>query len=98
METYITTQELQTLQNKNSNIIIIDVRSAAEYETQHIPDAIHIPLDELALKLKEIDPTALIVTACGGGGGRSKNGTRLLTEVGLNAKYLEGGTFGWFGN
>ncbi len=40
--------------NEKDHVLIIDVRSAEEYEAGHIPNAIHISLDEIEERLEEI--------------------------------------------
>ncbi len=41
----ITVQELKTLKDKNTEIIVIDTRDMASYAAGHIPGAIDIPYD-----------------------------------------------------
>lgn len=78
-------------------LVIIDVRSPEEYAEKHIPAAINIPLKELESRSKELSKQAIIITACGKGGGRSAQGAALLQQLGFGkANYLCGGTFGWF--
>ena len=80
-------------------IFVIDVRSAGEYEAQHIPVAINIPLDKLEETASTFDKNKRYVTACGKGGGRSAQAAELLQQIGFNnAKFLCGGTFGWYNN
>ncbi len=88
----------QLLQKKKAGAItiIIDVRSEAEYQQQHIPDAENIPLADLATQCPGFNKEAFYVTACGNGAGRSKVGATLLTELGLQTAWLCGGTVGWF--
>lgn len=80
-------------------VIIIDVRSPAEYDLGHIDGALNVPLDELAaqgltaIKLSLDQP---VVTACGKGGGRSEQAAALLRERGFTwARSLCGGTDRW---
>lgn len=44
--------------------VFLDVRTDVEYEQSHIPNAIHIPLNQLASRLSELDPAASIITYC----------------------------------
>jgi rhodanese-related sulfurtransferase len=41
---------------------VIDVRGAAEYAAGHIPDALHIPADDLPARLAEIPRDRPVVT------------------------------------
>jgi rhodanese-related sulfurtransferase len=88
----------QLLQKKKAGTItiIIDVRSEAEYQQQHIPDAENIPLEDLAQQGSDFNKNVLYITACGKGGGRSMEGAAILTQLGMQAAWLCGGTFGWF--
>jgi len=77
-------------------VLIIDVRSASEYASQHIDLATNINLDNLLQIQDTIKKNTFVVTACGNGGGRSKDGAQLLRDAGFTrAHWLCGGTFGW---
>ena len=78
-------------------VTIVDVRNPEEFEAQHIPGAINIPLNEIESRSKELSKQATIVTACGKGGGRSAEAAAVLQQIGFDkANYLCGGTIGWF--
>lgn len=49
---------------KSSQAVIVDVRSQAEYETGHIPGALHIPFLDMPQRAKELPHDRLIVTYC----------------------------------
>lgn len=72
--------------------LIIDVRSEAEYAQQHLPQAIHIPIQQLAGALPALRRYKRVVTVCGKGGGRSAEAAQWLRKAGLNARWLCGGT------
>ncbi|MBX3273837.1 MAG: MFS transporter [Sandaracinaceae bacterium] len=77
--------------------VVIDVRSPDEYAAGHVEGAINIPLDALAMRRAELSRDAVLVTACGEGGGRSERGAALLRELGFaSARSLCGGTAAWF--
>jgi hypothetical protein len=44
--------------------VYLDVRDADSYANSHIPGAISIPLNNLETRLKELDPSAWILTYC----------------------------------
>ena len=46
---------------------VVDVRSATEFATGHIPGAINMPLDEQRGRLGELSPTREIWVVCGVG-------------------------------
>ncbi|MDQ4144031.1 MAG: rhodanese-like domain-containing protein, partial [Actinomycetota bacterium] len=73
---------------------IIDVRHPHEWEAGRIEGARHIPLDELAERLEEIDPQRAVVTVCRSGA-RSGKAAELLQSQGFEAQNLEGGIKAW---
>ncbi len=95
MNNCIEKTELIALQSAGKPIFIVDVRTPEEYESQHIPTAHNLPLDELQEWTKNIPSNFLIVTACGKGGGRSETAALQLRAQGYEAMFLCGGTFGW---
>lgn len=88
-------KELKLLLASKFNFRIIDIRSKEEFDEQHIPSAVNIPLDILKEVAQLFDPIITYVTVCGKGGGRSKDAAEVLKELGLDAFWLVGGTFGW---
>lgn len=93
--TCITKSALQALM-KHTEITVIDVRSREEYDRQHVPEAIHIPLIDLSQNSNRISRHILVVTVCGNGGGRSDQAAYLLRKLNFDARPLCGGTSGWF--
>lgn len=80
-----------------NNLIIIDVRNPEEYAGNHISNAINIPLYDLEKRYKELKQDAIIITACGKGGGRSAQAAAFLKEQGYTkSSFLCGGTVDWF--
>lgn len=88
--------ELRARRAVGDPVVVMDVRSAEEFEAGHIDGAIHVPLADI-----EADPTRLpldrpLVTACGRGGGRSEGAAAALAAAGArDVGFLEGGTLGW---
>ena len=76
-------------------VTIIDVRSKSEYETSHIPGAINIPIEDFSYENLENFKNNFVITACGKGGGRSETAALILQKMGISARWLCGGTFGW---
>lgn len=72
---------------------VLDVRSAEEFATGHIPGARNIPVDELRDRLGEVTNNNLIVTCQVGQ--RGHTATLLLSELGRNAVNLDGGYETW---
>lgn len=85
----------QALQAKKK-IQVIDVRSQEEFDLEHIPNAINIVLNDIKKHSTKLDKNFEFVTVCGKGGGRSAEGTKILTELGFKAVWLCGGTNEWY--
>ncbi len=80
---------------KNKRALVLDVRDKSEFEAGHIPDALHIPVDDLSQRLSEIPIGKTIITYCGKGGGRSTRASAFLKERGRESFWLQGGYLGW---
>lgn len=91
----INIEEVQDEIQKHHNIQFIDVRSKEEYEQAHIPIAINISIQDLANNLTKLDKNTQYITACGKGGGRSSDASKLLKEKGFQSYWLCGGTYKW---
>jgi rhodanese-related sulfurtransferase len=73
---------------------LIDVRADHEWETGHLPGAVHIPLAELAGRVAEVDKDRPVILYCRGGN-RSSMATTALAEAGYDAAKLTDGAVGW---
>ena len=47
--------------------LVLDVRNASEYATEHIPGSLHIPYGDLGVRLDEVPRDRTIATICRGG-------------------------------
>jgi rhodanese-related sulfurtransferase len=78
----------------NNDVVLIDVRSESEYETDHIPGSLSIPLKELEKRIGELPRRKRIVAYCRG---RfcvlSKEAVATLRDRGFNAHRLKDGIF-----
>ena len=72
-------QELEKKLQDGSSIVVLDVREAAEYAFNHIPNAISIPLGELAERMGEFNKQDEIYVVCRTGN-RSDVSAQLLAE------------------
>jgi glyoxylase-like metal-dependent hydrolase (beta-lactamase superfamily II)/rhodanese-related sulfurtransferase len=73
----------------------LDVREPDEYSSGHIPDAIHVPLGELAERADEIPRDRPVVAYCGHGE-RGATAVSLLERAGRTALLnLDGGLDAW---
>jgi rhodanese-related sulfurtransferase/TusA-related sulfurtransferase len=78
----ISNEELQSKLEVNENIIVLDVREAAEYAFNHIPNAISIPLGELEERMGDLGKENQIFVVCRTGN-RSDLAAQKLTEKGF---------------
>jgi rhodanese-related sulfurtransferase len=49
---------------KEDKAVFVDVRAKPDWDAGHIKGAIHIPLTELLLRIKDIPPRKMIITYC----------------------------------
>lgn len=75
-------EELEKKLDVNENIVVLDVREAAEYAFNHIPNAISIPLGELENRLSELNTSDEIYVVCRTGN-RSDLAAQKLSEKGF---------------
>ncbi len=98
--TLITAQEAKVNLEKDSNIQLIDVRTAEEFSTGHIAKAGNYCLtnDELKQKMTNLDKDKPVYVYCKSGG-RSSKASRLLVENGFKHVYdISGGITAWEGD
>lgn len=74
--------------------VIVDVRRDFEWNRVHIPDAVHMPLEELLGRCLELPEDQLIITFCTGGI-RSAGAANLLVENGFDAVNMSRGLIDW---
>ncbi len=78
------------------DVTVIDVRPRLEFEAGHLPGAISIPLDELPVRLAEIDHVHTVVAYCRGPYCvMSAHAVAQLREAGIDALRLAGGPLEW---
>ena len=73
---------------------LVDVRSATEFATAHLPGAINIPLEQIELRTADLNAEGPVVLVCKGGT-RAHMARELLPDSGRNLIVLEGGTDAW---
>ena len=81
------------LDNRDA-LVVLDVRSADEYRSGHIPGAKLIPLNEIRSRLNELPKDEQILCVCRSGA-RSSSAVGHLTGAGFNAVNLSGGMMSW---
>ena len=87
---------VEQLMLRRHDLQLIDVRHPHEWEAGHIEGSVHLPLDELAGRLGEVDPLRLVVTVCRSGR-RSAEAASVIRAHGLQADDLDGGILAWAG-
>jgi rhodanese-related sulfurtransferase len=93
----ISQRHLQQLMNSEKNFILLDVRTVAEFEQGHIPNAVNIPHKELEARLAELSGknNTQIVLYCRSGR-RVELATEVLNKNGFNQlDHLSGDFNGW---
>jgi rhodanese-related sulfurtransferase len=73
---------------------LVDVRSATEFATAHLPGAINIPLEQIERRTADLEANAPVVLVCQAGT-RARLAHALLAESGKELVVLEGGTGAW---
>lgn len=82
---------------RETNTLVLDVRSPGEFETAHIDGAVNIPVDRLDPHLREIVSNAggTMVLVCQSGGRAEQAATKLSREGKQDLVLLEGGMNAW---
>lgn len=75
-------------------IQLVDVRRREEWEAGRIDGALHIPDDELAGRVDELDRSRPVVTVCRAGT-RGDDAAEWLRGQGFDAQSLDGGLLSW---
>ncbi|RYY57638.1 MAG: rhodanese-like domain-containing protein [Chitinophagaceae bacterium] len=70
---------------------IIDIRSAAEYDSGHVPGAHNIPVDRIAISIPRIKGFGKVII-CGAGDSRNSQATDLLRRNGITS-FIDGGSW-----
>jgi rhodanese-related sulfurtransferase len=79
-------EQLHSLLDRNGKVLVLDVRTPQEYARGHVPEAVNVPIDILARKIKqmEVSKDTPIVTMCDHGG-RSSRAALELQKMGYHA-------------
>lgn len=91
----ITPEELKRRLDRNDRPVLLDVRQDWETQLCRLPNAVHIPIEELELRTDELDPKDEIVVYCHQGV-RSAAVAEYLRSLGFrDVKNLAGGLDRW---
>ena len=79
-------KQLHSLLDRNGKVLVVDVRTPAEYAKGHIPGAVNVPINVLSQKILEmkVAKDSTIVTTCDHGG-RSSRAAMELQKMGYHA-------------
>jgi rhodanese-related sulfurtransferase len=79
-------KQLHSFLDRDGKVLLLDVRTPAEYANGHIPGAINVPINVLARKIREmkVAKDRTIVTTCDHGG-RSSRAAMELQKMGYHA-------------
>ena len=89
-------RELSEKRRRGEPVTLIDVRTSKEVtRAGKIPGAVHIPIDDLRSRMRELDPERETILYCATGL-RSYVGERILSQQGFKrVQTLTGGIFSW---
>jgi rhodanese-related sulfurtransferase len=76
------------------DVVLLDVRSPIEFQTEHIANSINVPLSDLDARCEEVPRQGQLVVICRSGK-RAERGAYTLLGKGFQPKVLEGGLVAW---
>ncbi len=87
--------EVKAMMDKE-DVVLVDVRSAAEYNSGHIKDAVLLPLAQVGTKAEQVlgSKDKTIIVYCQSGG-RSRVASSVLQRQGYQNVYDLGGIYSW---
>ena len=92
----VTRQELARRLQNGDDLVVLDVRPAAEYAAGHLPEAVSIPVGELRRRLAELPADREVVAYCRGPYcAFAHEAVTLLRKEGISARRLEDGLPEW---
>ncbi len=91
----VTVQEARRLIEDKPDLVLLDVRTASEYEEGHIEGAVNIPVQELSVRFDELSPEDELLVYCRTGN-RSAQAVDILLDLGFTKIYhMDEGITGW---
>jgi rhodanese-related sulfurtransferase len=92
----VTREELARRLEDGDDLVVLDVRPAAEYAAGHLPGAVSIPVGELRRRLAELPADREVVAYCRGPYcAFAHEAVALLRQEGFSARRLEDGLPEW---
>jgi len=91
----ISAAELHKRREAMTAPVVIDVRTAGEYDSGHIPGALNIPFDQVAERIAEVEAPHGVALYCMIGPRARKGESALLAAGYEKVLHLEGGLAAW---
>jgi phage shock protein E len=93
----VSEKDVLGMSEKGEGPVLVDVRSATEYASGHVPGAINIPVSEVADRLTDLTPHKGqgVVLYCEQGGRALRAATVLLSAGFPDVRHLKGDMSGW---
>jgi phage shock protein E len=76
---------------KDPKVVLVDVRSEWEFEEEHLPNAMHVPLEAVAFHIPQFRKMDGPVVLYCRSGARSGMALRLLKQAGIENVFNGGG-------
>jgi len=94
---HVDSAEAVAFLEENSGWLLLDVRTRSEFDADHAPMAVHIPVDELPQRATELGQTHKVLCICQAGG-RSQAAAEFLVSIGgVEIFNVMGGMSAWSG-
>ena len=100
MDGEINPERVAELLDGDADVEIVDVREPVEFEAEHIPGSVNVPLSRLARKVDRIEPADRIVTVCPRGEASIQAARLISAYEGMDDAVVEsmaGGLNAWEG-
>ncbi|MCK6505750.1 redoxin domain-containing protein [Myxococcota bacterium] len=82
---------------KDDSFKLVDVRTKEEYDADHVPDSVLLPVDELPHRYQELGQTTHLIFICQNGG-RSAQAAEFIASIGGSEIYnVSSGISAWTG-
>lgn len=91
-------KQAKEILDSNEGAIMLDVRTEGEYQQAHVPGSILVPLDQLSMKMRELEKykSKDVMVLCRSGN-RSASATAMLNNAGFEkAQNVSGGIGSWY--
>jgi rhodanese-related sulfurtransferase len=94
MKRNLSATQLAEMIERHERVQLVDVRSANEYASGHVPGAMNMPLEETAARIDDLQRSAPVVLICHSGN-RSEMACETIEPHHGDVYVLEGGTEAW---